>query len=58
MPDNKERISELKNILGSVTSSDLCGCSVSVHDNALLGDLFIDGRFRNRDNAFQAIQKF
>lgn len=47
MSDNKSRISELKNVLGSVTSSDLCGCSVCVHDNPLLSDLFVDGRFRS-----------
>lgn len=56
MSDNKSRISELKNIIGSVSSSDLCGCAVSVHDNSLLGELFIDGRFRS-DLEFALVDK-
>ena len=56
MSDNKSRISELKKVLGSVSSSDLCGCSVSVHDNPLLDDLFIDGRFRS-DLEFALVDK-
>ena len=56
MSDNKSRISELKSVLGSVSSSDLCGCSVCVHDNALLSDLFIDGRFRS-DLEFALVDK-
>lgn len=47
MSDNKSRISELKKVIGSVSSSDLCGCSVCVHVNPLLDELFIDGRFRS-----------
>lgn len=56
MSDNKSRISELKKVLGSVSSSDLCGCSVSVHNNPLLDDLFIDGRFRS-DLEFALVDK-
>ena len=56
MSDNKSRISELKKVLGSVSSSDLCGCSVCVHDNPLLGDLFIDGRIRS-DLEFALLDK-
>lgn len=56
MSDNKSRISELKNVIGSVSSSDLCGCAVSVHDNELLSDLFIDGRFRS-DLEFALVDK-
>lgn len=56
MSDNKSRISELKKVIGSVTSSDLCGCSVCVHDNSLLADLFIDGRFRS-DLEFALLDK-
>lgn len=56
MSDNKSRISELKKVIGSVSSSDLCGCSVRVHDNSLLGELFIDGRFRS-DLEFALVDK-
>lgn len=56
MSDNKSRISELKNVLGTVSSSDLCGCAVCVHDNALFDDLFIDGRFRS-DLEFALVDK-
>lgn len=56
MSDNKSRISELKKVLGSVSSSDLCGCSVCVHDNSLLDELFIDGRFRS-DLEFALVDK-
>lgn len=56
MSDNKSRISELKTVLGSVSSSDLCGCSVSVHNNPLLDDLFIDGRLRS-DLEFALVDK-
>ncbi len=56
MSDNKSRISELKKVLGSVSSSDLCGCSVSVHNNPLLDDLFIDGRLRS-DLEFALVDK-
>ena len=56
MSDNKSRISELKKVLGSVSSSDLCGCSVCVHENPLLDDLFIDGRLRS-DLEFALVDK-
>lgn len=56
MSDNKSRISELIKVIGSVTSSDLCGCSVCVHDNPLLDELFIDGRFRS-DLEFALVDK-
>ena len=56
MNDNKSRITKLKELLGSVSSSDYCGCSVCVHDNALLDDLFIDGRFRS-DLEFALVDK-
>lgn len=56
MSDNKSRISRLKEVLGTVSSSDLCGCSVSVHGNALIADLFVDGRFRS-DLEFALVDK-
>lgn len=56
MADNKSRISSLIKVLGSVSSSDLCGCSVRVHNNPLLDDLFIDGRFRS-DLEFALVDK-
>ena len=48
----------------SVSSSDINGCSVRVHQNPLLAELFVDGRLRsdlefaiqnNDQNALQAI---
>ena len=39
--------SALKNSGLSVSSSDLNGCSVRVHDNPLLSDLVVDGRLRS-----------
>lgn len=56
MSDNKSRISELKKVLGSVSSSDLCGCSVCVRPNPLIEELFIDGRFRS-DLEFALVDK-
>lgn len=56
MSDNNSRIARLKEHLGSVSSSDLCGCCVCVHDNALLDELFIDGRFRS-DLEFALVDK-
>lgn len=47
MSDNKSRITELENAIGPLSSSDLCGCSVCVHENSLISELFIDGRFRS-----------
>ena len=44
---NKSLISELKKSIGSVSSSDFNKCSVRVHDNPLLEELFVDGRFRS-----------